>query len=181
MLGPAAAGAVPELTRVIHARNPSSRDRAIQALRCLKQAGFAPLLELMKEKQSAGDFVIANRCAGTSLTMELDDDQIAAAMPGLLLDAGWRGDYKAGREGAYALWPLALSPAFIPGLTNCLASPNPPVRQMALVHLVKFSREEFAIEAVRKALWDTDGSVRTEATNALLQIAPEVLTNGAAR
>ncbi len=66
----------------------------------------------------------------------------------------------------------------VPILTDNLQGPAPEPRATAAYLLSVFGEDgRPAVPALLSLLSDADKSVRTAATNALLKIAPEVLTN----
>jgi len=146
-------------------------------LGCIGESGFAPLFALLEEKQAAGD-ILDSLSADSIVRMHVRDTVILAAMPALLLDNGQRmGRLGANGFPSFPLWRLQSSPSFIPALTNSLAHSNAVVRRMAITYLARVSKEDYAIEAFRRALWDDDGSVRGTAMFELGRHAPQVLTN----
>jgi HEAT repeat protein len=86
------------------------------------------------------------------------------------------------KEAAKALTERDLKPGLtLPALTNCLeTSTNSLLRSRAIWALSKFeSQVRLTQPLIVAALQDPDAGVRKQATNALLKIAPEALTNAA--
>jgi HEAT repeat protein len=68
----------------------------------------------------------------------------------------------------------------VPALTNFLArSPQPEIRRLATDALAKHGQDaRVAVPFLLSRSGDSDSEIRVEATNALMQIAPEVLSPG---
>jgi HEAT repeat protein len=86
-------------------------------------------------------------------------------------------------ESMWGIRQLRLEPSLcIPALTNQLHHADTTVRRVAIETIASFGWEARPVlQSLLDALKDSDSAVRAEATSALKQIAPEVLTNGIGR
>ena len=96
-----------------------------------------------------------------ALTQDKDPEVAAAAFDILVLFSG-----------------TDQAPAALKVLTNILAGPDPDFRRAAAQRIAEFpSNAPMTVPALQLALVDNDQAVRYAATNTLLDIAPEALTN----
>jgi hypothetical protein len=181
VLGEGAAPAIPELDQFI--RNPKNRNPrfACKALAGIGRDGLTPLLVALEEKGQPAQRRFQIIAALASLNYR--GPEIHKATPKLLAcledQDWWVASTAAGVLGSFAIEPELC----IPALVKAAQSPDAAVRHGAIRSLGNFGTQ--AKEAVNvimsNGLTDSNEYFRKEATNAPLQIAPEVLrTNGAA-
>lgn len=172
ILGPVASPAIPRLATLakdpIHNR---AAERATLALGYIGPQSLPALLDVITNTQGYARYRAITRLGtfGTNAT---------PALPLLLQDLQ-ASDNRVASGAASTLGRLALAPnVVVPELTKCLQSSNPLLRSAAVSSLGKFgSVARPATSQVCQRLADSAEDVREQATNALLKIAPEVLTN----
>jgi hypothetical protein len=187
LLGPRAAPAMPELTRMMRGdtRRGVGRDWPMDALSYIGRDGFPTLLAAMGSPKT--EFDAAERM--DALAKQGVD--IGPAMPELLLiDRRTRADvenYEKANPRSQYYDPVFVTPGLldenrpflIPALTNCLHHTNSDVRVEAADALRSLGdKARPAVPALKEALDDRVIAVQEAAINALEKIAPEVLTNG---
>jgi HEAT repeat protein len=173
VLGHAAKNAIPKLTQL--ANDPTLDSVpfiAAMTLAKLGDDGFPPLFNLLTNETYAElryRGVIGMRYQGTNAI---------PAIPWLL---NWLNDPGTliSSAAAETLGWLAVQPdVVLPGLSNRLKHPEQHIRFETVGVLEIFAmKDRAAVPTLAVALGDSDASVREAATNALLKIAPEALTN----
>jgi hypothetical protein len=174
-LGSEANPAVPDLARLINdPRRTESRARAMRALMYIGREGFPPLLGVL-EGRKPGRYTAAYCILGMRPHVD-----ISRAVPVILRQDRERlkGLVAFSYVDQEISWrPLAMEPAFfVPALTNCLQHTNTDVRLEAAWVLGHLGTNALpAVPSLVVALRDSEPTVRDAATNALLEIAPDVL------
>jgi HEAT repeat protein len=159
------------------AASPQSFDRAASALAFLGNAGLAPLVGVITNRNAPGH---CRRYAAIMLgagDVRFDTNG-TWAVPVLI---GSLDDPTVAQPAITALGRLRLEPELsVPALTRCLQDTNYAVRCNVAYALGEFeTNASLAVPDLVKALTDSDWHVRQAATNALDKIAPQVLTNDA--
>jgi hypothetical protein len=171
-LGADASPAVPELTRLLN--DPGFAESAwiaIVALSHVGAEGLRPLLELLGNPRASNReqaaFAIAGMYPGTNAP------RAVAAFVRCLSDQ----DETVAAAAALGLGHFAVQPELVvPALVKALEARDAGVRHAAAVAIPNFGDGgRPAVPSLLEALNDADFSVRDAATNALRQIAPEVL------
>jgi hypothetical protein len=164
ILGETARDAAPELERIATRRDTRSAIAAIDALSCLRRAGFHPLLS-----------VISN----TALPLKIRDRALASviglgslgtnARPTAVLLIRCLDDPQLATNAALTLGTLHLeSDISVPALIECTRSTNATLRKIAVASLGEFGgNARAAVPQVTKLLDDPEVAVRREATSAL--------------
>lgn len=171
MLGPEAIPAIPELMRLVKQSNPRIADRGLQALANIGPEGTAKLMTLLDDQENphrrltvwAFRFISrekpAPKYAVSCLVKSLNDQDIEVCCAAAIV----LGNLGIGAD------------EVVPALADCLSSPSEYLRSYACEALGKFGVDAHAaVPKLSNALEDLDLGVRTEATNALSLIAPEV-------
>lgn len=174
LLGPEGRIAVPELVHLTMTSTTEGRiERCVEALCNLGPVALPGLLTIITNTQAKGR-VAAIHSIGYSGT------NFASAVPFLIKCLDDEEDGVA-CTAATTLGRLALSPStVIPALAATLRSTNADCREYAAAGLLDFGAKAMpAVSALQAALLDPSPSVRVMATNALLEIAPNALTNAA--
>ena len=169
-LGPAANNAIPELTRLANDTNDLDRARiAIGALGYLGAQAFPTLLALLTNQNK-------ELCCYAARQMCYQGSRARPAIPVLVT---YLSDQTMAETSANVLGRLALEPNLVvPALSNSLHDPQKSVRRASAEALAGFTNAIApAATAITTSLTDPDPGVRERATNALLKIAPEYLTN----
>lgn len=172
VLGPDGRSAVHELTRL--AMTTSSEARAYRCINALMGIGpdvIPAFNAILANPHSKGRFIAAGYLVRFSTNA-------SPAIPVLIKSLDDNDELVAMRAAA-TLGELRLSNAVvIPALSAHLRSTSARRRVAAAVGLTGFGRAaEPAVPQLRQALGDTSDTVRESATNALMNIAPEALTN----
>lgn len=171
-LGQEAAPAVPAITQLLGDWNSTQKtDRALMALMLVGKDGLPPLVTVFTNKAVPTRYrVSAGSC-------------IADPLMNLGTNAGWvvqvllpyLDDPEIAFSAANVLGHLNLAPEqVVPALTKGLRSPEASLRRESATALARFQALS-AVPDLRAALSDNEQAVRDAATNALQQIAPEVL------
>jgi len=144
----------------------------IFALGWLGEEALPPILTVLADSHHL-DRAAAAWIIGTM--RDLGTNRVRAVP--LLLRCLTEKDEAIARHAAAALGELGMEPALVvPTLANSLGDPIVVVRRLSAHSLGLFAGQaQMAIPALVQSLNDTNASVREEATNALRQIAPEVL------
>jgi HEAT repeat protein len=172
-LGPAAEDAIGELTRMANdSENGHRRGRATFALAHLGAKGLPPLLALLTNEQAAA-LPTAAAC------MRFLGTNARPALPALIRCVQDKDRVDVAQYAANSLGNLRLEPTLVvPALVAALRNTNSGARPDIIAALGKFGPDAAsAVPALLPALADPWYTVRTRATNALLKIAPEALTN----
>jgi hypothetical protein len=179
VLGPRAASAVPELTRMANDPNsPIDYQEPLYTLRYMGDRGFQSVLDVLENTNHP------DRAAAATI-LGVDDDwgtnRLQSAVSALIacLEAT---DEQLVENAAVALGRIGLRPDLaVPELARKLTDPRTRVRRMAVRSLGLFGKDSAPVlPLLVERLSDTNTDVRDAATNALQKIAPEVLTNGVA-
>jgi len=173
LLGPAASGAVPELTERMSARASPSGGLCAYALGEIGKQGLPPLVETLTNIQAlnrvdaiAAIGIYIAPTNGADLVPVLaqcfnDKDPVVAALSVRALG-------RLGTELDNAMPPLA----------EALKDPRPHMRVVAVQTIGDLGpKGRVALPLLVRLLNDSDPGVRREATNTLRKIAPEVLAN----
>lgn len=169
LLGEKARPAIPELTRLALTSSDYGRaDRCIIALSHLGPEALPSVIEMLTNGPPH------TRWAAISLVSAFENAE--AAVP-ILIELLADGSSLIADQAGQTLGRLDRS-AVIPSLSNAMQSASAQTRLRAVrcVLFVEPSVSE-AVPALRPMLTDPDFGVRQMTTNALLQIAPGVLTN----
>jgi hypothetical protein len=171
-LGPVGKPMVPELGQRLHGTNANIRSASMQALAGIGKDGLPPLLAAFNDERYADRvavipwIVTAYRRGG--------EPELAARF--------WLSCLKDKNPGvvdsATLLPPLVgVGPEeALPALVEATRDPNEFTRYFAIGYLRTFGKRALsAIPAWSSCLTDPQERIRTAATNALLEIAPEVL------
>jgi len=177
VLGPRAASAVPELTRMANDPNsPFDYREPLYTLSYMGDRGFQPVLDVLKNTNHPDRAAAALIVGGGNEDWGTNQLQ---AVPVLIecLDAT---DEQLVGTAAVALGRMGLRPDLVvPELAKRLTDPRTDVRRMAVRSLGLFRKDSVPVlPLLVERLSDTNTDVRDAATNALHKIAPEVLTNG---
>lgn len=172
ILGPIATPAIPALTNLLYATNPVTR---LYAAQCLSSIG-APALPALMAGLTNGSYALA-----TDVALSIVDlgTNAKPAVPIFLKDLQ-HPDHFYRERAADALGNLHIEPeVVVPALTNLLTDPSPAARFIAVKSLGQFGPA--ALQAVPLLLPLLNSSaLDSAATEALRNIAPEVLTNAPA-
>lgn len=172
ILGSDARPAIPELTRLaIESRNETRVFRCARALVAIGPEGVSGLITIISAPNCKA------RYAAAAVTSGLGSNA-APAIP-ILLRSASDPDDRLACAASETLGDVALSPSLvIPALTSTLQSTNAYRRASAARGLAGFGvAAKSAAPDLQQALTDPTQIVRQQATNALLRIAPELLTN----
>jgi HEAT repeat protein len=176
ILGQRASAAIPELIPVARNGNQLSASQALRALSFLGQEGLSPVLAF------ASDQSFKWRIQAISVLGEMagrgGGPRHAAVV--YLIEHLKDPDPKIVCVTADALGALNLENEIsVPPLADLIQSTDETIRQSGLANLGRFGvRARPVLPQVLAALRDSNADVRRSTTNALLKIAPEVLTNG---
>jgi len=174
-LGRTAESAIPDLTKILNQTSGGdSRARAAFALGNIGPRGLPPLLFVLTNQQAPK----AQATAFAAWSISYLGTNARPAVPylvTLLRDAS----PAIVRASIYSLGELNLEPdTVLPALQPFLGHPTKWLNSEAALALSKFGTQAVAaVPALRTNLQDSSDIVRCAATNALLKIAPEVLTN----
>ena len=176
ILGDKATPAVPALTGLLGKWNRRDTSRsALLALMYIGKGGLVPLIQVLTNRAAPPEFRMdaAERIAAPVMNLGTNG---TLAVPFLI---GCLGDSDVAGHAARVLGALRLEPNIsVPALHTCLASSNVFKRIEATDALGAFGKE--AIEVVPDllvALTNRAPEEQQAASNALMHIAPEVLTN----
>ena len=172
-LGRTGDGAIPELTRLANEADDYFKSvAATQALGRIGQAGLPPLLDLLQSDK----IVIRARAANAIAYL---GSNALPAIPLLVEYVTNVTDMDVAHAAVTTLGILGLEPdRVVPALSNVLHSPQPFIRRAAVRGLGRFATNTaVARSALAIAMVDPETTVRELATNTLLGIAPEALTN----
>jgi len=163
-LGPAAEGAIPELTRLIE--DPRANESAIRAmfvLGCLGDAGLPPLIGVLKNQQ-------ARFRAEAAESIGFTGTKRAAPIVALLAcTSGRRKDETVAPKACIALETLKLDPALVLLINH--QDNRADARTMTSTLLTGFWKARFAeVRTLAALLTNTDPELRQIATNAQRRI-----------
>lgn len=171
ILGPASAGAIPELDRLIHGTNELV---TITAAMCLGKIG-GPAAPALVNALTNGNYRIS-----TAAALALPDlgTNAAPAIPYLLSELRHPNHLRRERA-ASTLGGISIQPEIVvPALTNLLSDSSLPARFLALDSLGSYDqRARAALPAILPFLTNSDRGLRWSATNAIKSIAPEMLSS----
>ena len=171
-LGPQAKGAIPKLTTIMN--DPQKTGKCIIAVDSLAGIGaiaYPPLIEVVTNTNR--DAIIRRRILISLVSAGYRDTNAVAIFLMVIRDP----EPEVRETAMRALREIAPQ-ALWGALTNQLSNPDPSLRKFASWGLGKFSPSAFPVTPLLvAALNDPDKGVRMEATNALVQISPEALTN----
>ena len=172
ILGPAAAGTIPDLMQLAADTGDLHRPSlAISTLGRLGAQGLPPLLAILTNQQSR-----LRPQAALSLSSLGTNDYPAVT---ILIDYLREPNAHLAWSAAMSLGKLRQEPSLVvPALMTALQDPRPRVRWLAAEALGQFGDQAgFMVPALVKLLNDSDEGPRRGATNALSVIAPETLPN----
>jgi HEAT repeat protein len=180
VLGPEAGSAVPELSRIANNANaPEAAVYAAYALGCIGSDGFGPLLAVLSDPSLTA-------ASHARAAWELGRRQVVGtngsrAVP-LLIKTLSDPDAFVSINAASALGNLGLEPQIaVPALIDTLTRGSVAQRKFAAMALEMFGpRAKEAVPALLK-MAESPYGMREAATNALRQIAPEVLKSVTSR
>lgn len=178
ILGTNASAAIPELSRfVMDTRNRNRRNAAHALAYIGGREALPPLLAALEDKTVPDIQRVLIASAIPDLNYR--GPELTSAVRVMIACLGESNQFVPSLA-ATALGTFLVQPEkCVPALTKAVASPDYRVRRNAIRALGNFGPvASNAINAVSKALDDSAQDVRKEATNALLKISPEVLTNG---
>ncbi len=176
ILGSDARAAIPKLTRLtITSRTETRVWRCARALGQIGPEGTLGLVDVLDAQGCKARLVVA-------ITISYLGSNAAPAIPCLLRCLADKEDSVA-CAASVILGGIGLSPVtVIPALTNALPATNAQRRAAVINGLAGFgAAAKSAAPYLQQALADPSEMVREQATNALLRIAPELLTNSAER
>jgi HEAT repeat protein len=171
-LGSEAAGAIPELVRLLGSTNESVCVKAANALGAIGTKSIPVFLDLLTNQAFSGrmrEIALGNgwRSLGTNSR---------TAVP-VLIDHLRDGDGEVARSSAWLLGTGGVEPkTAVPALVDALSRTNSSVRWSAVWALRRFRPYVNVAPYLVGSLSDPDPSIRETATNLLRQIAPEVLS-----
>jgi HEAT repeats len=176
-LGPRGSAAIPALVRLTKQGNPNQRQRAAYTLGYLGEVALEPLMTL-----AAGPTNPERLCALVVLGAreQLGTNRVRAVplLVGCLQETGLVPILAATALGDFGEEPGVV----VPALTGALGHTDEGVRAAAARGLGRYGRRaRAAAPALADALTDDVMPVREAATNALREIAPEVLEGKEAR
>lgn len=162
---------------------PQTAQRATRALAAAGPAGLRSLAVILQDPQHPARHFAYGRMVEMYWNNRLKPEA-SVCVPGLI-------QYMTNTNGANAMPPSWVSHAgvilsnlnvkpdtYVSTLTTNLQNADATVRSSAALTLPRFGADAVpAVGALKERLSDSDLSVRKTATNALLQIAPESLTN----
>jgi len=170
VLGPSASSALPGLIQMATSSSaPGPAHRAVDALVNIGPSALPALLAIITNQNAEARFYAVR-------SMQQLGAVAAPAIPTLISCLSDRAVSIAAYE---ALGRLKLEPdRVVPVLINIAQSSDPLSRALAIITLGDFRQEgHSAVSMLLAALSDKAAVVRDAATNALQQIAPELLTN----
>ncbi len=172
VLGPKAAGAIPELSRMVNeTRAPETSWRAARALAFLGDGALHPLLSALTNRQPT----IRLFAASAMEHFQSDSRPAAPVLFQLLKD-----QYEpVAAHAARTLGKLKLEPDLsVSALITSLRDSRVTVREFAAIALGAYGEQaRLPVPALLTLTSDLDLPARLTATNALLKILPEALTN----
>jgi hypothetical protein len=175
VLGPAASGAIPELSRRVSMGSEGGK-RCAMALAWIGGEGIVALVRILTNSQARDRDAVVRviEAFGPSI-----GTNAVGAVP-ILCECLGSSNAWMGNMGAEVLGVLAIDPdRSVPALTNALVCGMDYVRPVAAWSLGRFGGEaRLAVPALTVALEDRDSHVRWAVTNALRRVAPEVLGEG---
>jgi hypothetical protein len=179
-LGEQAKPAIPQLVaQMKDATHPRASHRAIVALACIGTEAIPELLARLANTNAPDRQLIANVFVMVPITHE----DVFRAAP-ILICCLQDSNPAVAKEAARALGMIArqnpsLDGLVVSSLTNCLNAASPPeVRRWALWALGQFgARARDAVPALLQITADPNDPGQVQASNVLMQIAPEALTN----
>jgi HEAT repeat protein len=178
LLGTNATAAIPELTRLMHAtNNVHSSSLAAIAMGSMGIEALPPLLHSLAQPHPPSSVFRAISSMGYLGTNTM------AAIP-ILIEHTRQNDHHVAQDAIRCLGRLELEPqTVVPVLTNLLGATNEQALRLSALYALKHfgSRATSAIPAILRVTTDADDRIRSGATNALLEIAPELLTNSVSR
>lgn len=171
ILGEAAAPAIPDLVRVANQGNSASARAATLALAYLGVDALEPLLVLTTNRA----FLLSNEAMMSAMVCVGRMQHLPTnAHPAVVLLIQYLANPDLATRAAEVLGMLGLeSDICVPALVECTCSSRQDLRVAAATSLGRFGRR--ALPDLLKMLDNPSVSVRNAATNALLQIAPQVL------
>ena len=173
ILGDDASQAVPELTQLAqNSKSAYGRGSALFALAAIGQAGVPPLLAEFSKATGTNRI---NQLIGLLLVHRPGTN--ASRLAGTFIQCLGDTNPLVVRIAAKGLGSLGLEPSVsVPALTNCLKSSDPHVQANAAEALGRFGEQaRSAVPPLTDLLNDPRPSTRNAATNALRNIAPELL------
>jgi len=175
ILGPAAEPAVPSLAKLLRSTNEVT---SLMAGQCLGHIG-APALPALMAGLTDPIYRVSTDAALSIVDLGTN---AAPAIPIFIQQLGHPNHFYRERA-ADALGKLHIEPdTVVPALARLLQDNSQAARYLALSGLENFeSRARPVAPAITVLLTDPEDGIRTAATNALLKIAPEMLTNAPAK
>jgi hypothetical protein len=185
-----ASPAVPELTRILHDAKSDAVQRAacMRALSCVGEAGLRPLMAAVADPEIHRTKL--SSLAAVDLNLAMPPEYFICnmltlgtnAIPAVPLALAWltNSDQNLAARSAMALgfWRVEAA-SVVPALANCLRAPDSASRVEVVTALGMYGGlAKAAVPELLEVLTDSDLRLRMQATNVLMKIAPEVLTNG---
>jgi hypothetical protein len=179
VLGPQAASAIPDLARIV--RNSSSSisvDWATCSLAYLGKDALPPLLDILADRRQTEERRLA--AANAIKYMSYLGSEAVPAVPILVRCLGETNKQIHAAIcqalGAFALEVEMIGPGSGPQLPRVSHSTDPELRLRAVRGIGESGTyEQWALSVLSRAAEETDPHVRSEATNALMRVAPDVL------
>jgi hypothetical protein len=172
-LGPEAASAVPELTRLMNdPLHPAVALRAAKALGYVGDRAFMPLLTSLRNTNR--DPQLRAMIGGSLYKVASVSTNASAAVP-ILIALTKDDDAETARTAVGVLGTLRLRPDItVPALIDALADRRRYIPQIAGFALASFgTNARPAMSALEKLTVDSDFSIRNAAIAAMMKIAPE--------
>ena len=169
-LGPSASSALPGLIQIATSSSiPGAAHRAVDALVNIGPSAIPALLAIITNQNAEARFYAVR-------SLQQLGAEAVPAIPTLILCLRDRAVSSAAYE---SLGRLKLEPhRVVPVLANTAQGSDPLSRALAILTLGDFRQEaQAAVPMLLTALSDREAVVRDAATNALQQIAPELITN----
>ena len=168
LLGPDAAQAIPELTRMLNAKNPNDpNDAAYRAARVLPHLGAAALPSLFSLLTN-DQHDVRYHVVGELNAMETNSPGVVPFLIELM--KGTNQSMACVSARTLGNWKVEPTLA-VPALTDSLQDPRPAVRIAAAEGLFDFEGKQELVEGILRTLSESGSSdVRAQASNALQRI-----------
>jgi len=175
-LGHEASPGVPQLAKLLSETNLVEPSVPVRALAAIGEDGFTHLLNAFSNENHVGRSTLAYYIVDGYLNA----NEPAAALR-FWLECLNSPDTRVVNSAAISA-PSLDSAVAVPALAEATRQSNVFTRSLIIDSLGKFGkRASQAVPALTNCLVDPQQRVRSAATNALMQIAPEALTNGVAK
>jgi HEAT repeat protein len=181
VLGSQASPAIAELKRIVadpKANSDGAAGGAMYALSCIGEPAFPTLKAMIKDSRSA---IREQAIICIAFPSRLGTNTMAAVL--LLCEALEDADRRVAAMAAHCLNQFPeQADITIPALTRGLTNSDRLIKQRCVTTLSTYrNRAKAAVPELTAMLHDSDFTIRVIVTNALKQIAPEVLTNGVSK